>query len=58
MAHKTKAEGFRRSKLRVSVVGEVSRKELNLCSALRGQVEVTRGSEDANPHQADGLCKK
>lgn len=47
---------FRKSKLRVSTIREVSRKELNLRSALRGQVEVRRGSEDADPYQADGLC--
>lgn len=47
---------FRKSKLRVWIIEEVSQKELNLCSALRGQVDVRRGSEDADPYQADGLC--
>lgn len=56
MARKQMLKEFRKSKLRVSMTGEVSWKELNLHSALRGQVEVRRGSEDADPYQADGLC--
>lgn len=50
---------FRKSKLRVSVIREVSWKELSLCCALKmtdGVPGCGIGSEDDDPYRADGPC--